>query len=364
MKIISLRAENFRNYDSLDLTFSGGVNVICGKNGAGKTNIIESVYFASLFGSPRTTKDKEIIKFGEEKARVTVRIEKRFRQHTIAIQIEGNGKKKVLVDGIPVRRAAELIGILGVVFFSPDEMKLVKETPAERRKFLDVGLSQQQKTYFIALSRYNKVLKQKNNLLKEAYKQTDPDAMLSVWDAQLAEYGAEIVARRKRYVEELNKLASAAHEKMSGGREKLTLSYETPLTADGVDALRAEFYDKLEQAREKDKQLGYCTVGPHRDDIMIEINGADGRKFASQGQQRTVALAMKLGEVGLFKKESGEPPVLLLDDVFSELDEERRKMLLKMTSDVQALVTCTEFSGGTGKEKIIKVSDGKAEAVK
>ena len=243
MKLLSLRAENFRNYDSLDLTFSDGVNVICGKNGAGKTNIIESVYFASLFGSPRTTKDKEMIKFGEEKARVTVRIEKRFRQHTIAIQIEGNGKKKVLVDGIPVRRAAELIGILGVVFFSPDEMKLVKETPAERRKFLDVGLSQQQKTYFIALSRYNKVLKQKNNLLKEAYKQTDPDAMLSVWDAQLAEYGAEIVARRKRYVEELNELASAAHEKMSGGREKLTLSYETPLTADGVDALRAEFYD-------------------------------------------------------------------------------------------------------------------------
>lgn len=364
MKIISLELENFRNYERLDLNFSDGVNIICGKNGAGKTNILESVYLTSLFGSPRTAKDKETVKFGCEKATVRVTVERKFRRHTIAIQIDSVGKKKVLADGIPMRRAAELIGILGVVFFSPDEMKLVKETPAERRKFLDVGLSQQQKAYFIALSRYNKVLKQKNNLLKDAWKGGNADDMLSVWDTQLADYGAIIVDRRRRYLDALNELAAKAHSDISGGREKLKLGYDTPLTSDGVDALRAELYDKLEEAREKDKKLGYCTVGPHRDDIDIVINGLDGRKFASQGQQRTIALAMKIGEVGLFEKESGEPPVLLLDDVLSELDGERRRILLDITRGVQTLLTCTEFSGGSGKERMIAVSDGKAKVVR
>ena len=344
MKIISLELENFRNYERLDLNFSDGVNVICGKNGAGKTNILESVYLTSLFSSPRTTKDKEMVKFGCEKATVRVTVERKFRRHTIAIQIDSAGKKKVLADGIPMRRAAEL--------------------PAERRKFLDVGLSQQQKTYFIALSRYNKVLKQKNNLLKDAWKGGNADDMLSVWDTQLADYGAIIVDRRRCYLNALNELAAKAHSNLSGGREKLELGYDTPLTSDGVDALRAELYDKLEEAREKDKKLGYCTVGPHRDDIDIVINGLDGRKFASQGQQRTIALAMKIGEVGLFEKESGEPPVLLLDDVLSELDGERRRILLDITRGVQTLLTCTEFSGGSGKERMIAVSDGKAKAVR
>lgn len=364
MRIRSLELENFRNYERTDLAFSGGINIICGKNGAGKTNILESVYLASLFGSPRTSKDKEMIRFGAEKAQVKLVIEKRFRRHTIAIQIDSAGKKRVLADGIPVKRAAELIGILGVVFFSPDEMKLIKETPAERRKFLDIGLSQQQKTYFIALSRYNKVLKQKNNLLKEAFGQTDPDAILSVWDAQLAEYGATLVEKRMRYIGELDELAREAHAKISGGKEELRLSYETPLKSNDTDALRAELYEKLEEAREKDKRLGYCSVGPHRDDIYVEINGQDARKFASQGQQRTVALAMKLGEVGLYKKESGETPVLLLDDVFSELDEERRKILLDVTRDVQSLITCTEFDLGTTDCRVIRVIEGRAEAVK
>lgn len=363
MKIISLKLENFRNYETLDLTFKDGVNVISGKNGAGKTNILESVYLSSLFGSPRTTKDKEMVRFGAEKARVKLTIEKKFRRHTIAMQIENNGKKKVLADGIPVKRAAELIGILGVVFFSPDEMKFVKETPSERRKFLDVGLSQQQKTYFIALSRYNKVLKQKNNLLKDAYKTNGVDDMLSVWDAQLAEYGAIVVEKRRKYVEALNELASEAHKKISGGKEELKLSYETPFTAESEDALRAEFCDRLEKAREKDKQLGFSTIGPHRDDISIEINGADGRKFASQGQQRTIALSMKLGEVGLFEKESGEYPVLLLDDVLSELDEGRREVLLGIAKKAQTLITCTEFEG-EGADRMIAVSDGKAEVLR
>lgn len=363
MKILSLSLENFRNYTECNLTFSDGINVLCGKNGAGKTNILESVYLMSLFTSPRTTKDKEMIKFGCPYARVRMTIERKFRRHTLAMQIEQNGKKKVLVDGIPVRRAAELIGILGVVFFSPDEMKLVKDTPAERRRFLDVGLSQQQKTYFIALSRYNKVLKQKNNLLKEAFKNSSSDDILSVWDAQLAEYGALIVAKRREYVRELNAQASVFHDRISGGKEKLELGYETPLTAQSAEELKAELAEKLLAAREKDKQLGFCTVGPHRDDIMIQINGLDGRKFASQGQQRTIALAMKLGEVGLYEKESGEKPVLLLDDVLSELDEERRATLVRLTEGAQTFITCTEYDTAQRADRTVKVDAGRAEVV-
>ena len=364
MKITSLKLSDFRNYETLDLFLKEGLNVFCGKNGAGKTNILESVFLMSLFTSPRTTKDKEMVRFGAGKARITLVIERKYRKHTLVMQIEENGKKKVLVDGIPVKRAAELIGILGVVFFSPDEMKLVKETPAERRKFLDVGLSQQQKSYFIALSRYNKVLKQKNNLLKNSFGQEGADDMISVWDAQLAEYGAEIVARRRRYIEALGKEAARAHYKISSGKEKLVLGYETPLSAADVAGLRDELYEKLEASREKDKQLGFCTVGPHRDDIAVSVNGLDGRKFASQGQQRTIALAMKLAEVKLFEAESGETPVLLLDDVLSELDEERQSVLLGMTDGVQTLLTCTEFSSVGKAERLVFIESGRAEVRK
>lgn len=361
MRIRRLELENFRNYSTAVLTFDGGINVICGKNGAGKTNILESVYMLSLSTSPRTTKDKETIKFGEKKARVKMVLEKKFRTHTVILQIEENSKKKVTVDGIPVSRAAELIGVLGVVFFSPDEMRLVKETPAERRRFLDVGLSQQQKSYFIALSRYNKVLKQKNNLLKNLAIGGDADGMLAVWDAQLADYGAVIVQKRKAYIEKLNREAAEAHRRLSGGKEELTLSYETPVFGESAEEMKKSLAEKLAASREKDKQLGFCSVGPHRDDIAITVNGLDARKFASQGQQRTIALAMKLGETALFTEESGETPVLLLDDVMSELDADRQQMLTELAGGVQTLVTCTEFSFPGRVDKVIRIADGKVE---
>lgn len=343
MKITDLHLENFRNYKAEDFTFEGGLNVICGENGAGKTNVLESVYLMSLFNSPRTTKDKDLIFFGEEKARIKLQVEKRFRKHTLILQIEGNGKKKVVVDGIPVKRAAELIGVLGVVFFSPDEMKLVKESPAERRRFLDVGLSQQQRAYFAALSRYNKILKQKNNLLKDAYRLGNIDDMLSVWDAQLAEYGAVIIDRRRKYIEKLNAAAAGFHTVISGEKEKLAISYECPVDGENAEEIRPRLLEKIEQSREKDISLGFGTVGPHRDDLAIEVNGLDSRKFASQGQQRTIALALKLGEAEMYRKESAETPVLLLDDVLSELDADRQSKLIELTRGMQTLLTCTEF---------------------
>lgn len=356
MKIVSLSLSNFRNYESQQVVFDDGLNVLYGKNASGKTNMLESIYLCSLLRSPRTTKDKELIRMGQNRAKVVLTVEKKFRKHTISLLIDEVGKKKVAIDGIPVQRAGELLGVLGVVFFSPDELKLVKESPSERRSFLDVGLSQQQRSYFRALQKYNKTLKQKNNLLKESKHADNLDDMLDVWDTGLAEHGAVLIRKRMEYVSELCTYASDSHRKISSGKEVLKLSYETTVKTEGD--VRRNLEEALLSAREKDKELGYCTVGPHRDDIKIEIDNIDARKFASQGQQRTIALAMKLGEVELYKKETGETPVLLLDDVLSELDKTRRDILLEVTKGVQTILTCTEFDG---KAKLFEVKEGKVK---
>lgn len=343
MKILSLELRNFRNYKQASVNFKDGLNVLYGQNASGKTNMLESVYLCSIFHSPRTTRDKEMVLLGEDKAIVKIVIERKFRKHVISLQIDGQGKKKVAVDGIPVNRAGELLGILGVVFFSPDEMKLVKESPQERRRFLDVGISQQQKSYFLALQRYNKTLKQKNNLLKESKYNKNIDDMLDVWDTGLAKEGAILIQKRMEYIDTLNDAARKFHFALSSEKETLVLSYESGAKTDGGN-LQNNLYKAIVEAREKDKELGFSTVGPHRDDIKIEINGKDSRKFASQGQQRTIALAMKLGEVVIYKNEIGEPPVLLLDDVLSELDESRQKLLLQLTDGFQTILTCTEYT--------------------
>ncbi len=357
MKITSLQLNNFRNYKNASVSFCDGLNVLYGKNASGKTNMMESIYLCSIFHSPRTTKDKEMVLIGEKSAQITLTLQKKFRKHTINLQIDEKGKKKVLVDGIPLNRAGELFGVLGVVYFSPDEMKLVKESPQERRRFMDVGLSQQQRSYFYALQRYNKTLKQKNNLLKEWRGNRNIDDMLDVWDAGLAKEGAVIVKKRKEYVATLNDSAGKFHTAISGEKERLLLTYESSFEVTSEEDTEDVLYRAILKAREKDKELGYCTVGPHRDDIKIEINGKDSRKFASQGQQRTIALALKLGEVVIYKNELGETPVLLLDDVLSELDEGRQKLLLSMTEGFQTILTCTEFVLDLNKNAI-RINDG------
>ncbi|MBR4800525.1 MAG: DNA replication/repair protein RecF [Clostridia bacterium] len=358
MKILSLELKNFRNYRRASVSFADGLNVLYGENASGKTNMLESVYFSSVFSSPRTTKDKEMVLMGEEVANVKLVIEKKYRKHTINIQIDAQGKKKVAVDGVPVSRAGELLGVLGVVFFSPDEMKLVKESPGERRRFLDIGLSQQQKNYFVALSRYNHTLKQKNNLLKEYRQASNVDEMLDVWDAGLAKEGATIVARRKEYIATLNDAAKKFHFILSGEKETLSLSYESGANTDcPAEELEKNLLSALRASREKDKELGYSTVGPHRDDIKIEINGKDARKYASQGQQRTTALAMKIGQVVIYRDELGEAPVLLLDDVLSELDENRQHVLLDLVGGFQTLLTCTEYKLNN-PATLFEVNDG------
>lgn len=359
MRIESLELNNFRNYRSATVKFGDGLNVLHGKNASGKTNLLESVYLCSIFKSPRTSKDKELVKLGEDSATVKLTVARKFRSHTIILHIDSQGKKKVVVDGVPILRAGELLGTLGVVFFSPDEMKLVKEAPSERRRFLDVGLSQQQKSYFISLQRYGKTLKQKNNLLKEYRHSSNIDDMLDVWDMGLAKEGALIIKRRLQYISTLNAAAGKFHNIISGQKEELKLSYENGMSEEALlsDDLEQYLLRAIKAAREKDKELGFCTVGPHRDDIKIELDGKDSRKFASQGQQRTVALSMKLGEVVIFRDGIGEPPVLLLDDVLSELDETRQNLLLKMTQGFQTILTCTEYDLPVPADKFL-ICDG------
>ena len=355
MFVTQVKLNNFRNYADKVFEFSKGLNVIVGPNATGKTNLLESVYMCGLGTSPRVTRDKDVIKWGEKGAFIHLELQTRFRKHTVDMFIDCKEKKRVAIDGIPITRLAQLIGTLGIVFFSPDELKLVKDAPVERRRFMDVSLSQQSSKYLFALSRYNAVLLRRNKLLKTLSPGKDLKNSLQVWDIQLAEEGARVIKARYAFARELKKFAAQKHVVLSGGRETLSLEYESDV-ADGDEKLIAEaLSQKLFMSYDKDCSLQYTTVGPHKDDIKISLDGIDVRKFGSQGQQRTAALSLKLAEISLFKDNMGEEPVLLLDDVLSELDEDRRKTLLKETSAFQTIITCTEYTEGV-EANIIKMN--------
>ncbi|HRR89232.1 MAG TPA: DNA replication/repair protein RecF [Eubacteriales bacterium] len=337
-----LKLKNFRNYLEKAVEFSSGLNVIEGKNATGKTNLLEAVYLSAFGRSPRAVKDKEMINHGASQAQVRLNLEKKFRSHKIEVFLLDNNKKSVLIDGIPAARSNELLGMLSVVYFSPDELKLIKNSPEERRRFMDVSLCQQKKAYFFALSGYNRLLKQRNALLKESNSKAIADT-LDIWDAEMAKTGAEIIFERAAFLKGLEADARRAHYAISGGGEELSLLYETETSGQTKEELRAGILEALKAGRERDLNLKYTGAGPHRDDIKIALDGRDARKFASQGQIRTSTLALKVAETALIKAETGESPVLLLDDVLSELDESRQAALLNFVSGTQVIVSCTEF---------------------
>ena len=355
MQVKSIYLKNFRNYHEQNLNLAPGLNVLLGDNAEGKTNMLESIYFCSLFSSPRTTKDKEMIMFNKDSAIVKLVVQKKHRSHSIKIKINSVGKKIVLIDDIPISRASELLGILGIVFFSPQEMKLIQESPEERRRFLNIALSQQDKIYFKALSNYNKILQQKNTLLKKNLESDNLDQMLDIWDMQLSTEGEIIIKKRMEYLIKLSKYSEQQISKLSGSKEKLTLSYETDVSLN--NSLKDDLYNSLKQNRDRDKILGYTTVGPHRDDIKIILNNKDARKFASQGQQRSITLAMKLASLYIYHDETDEYPILLLDDVLSELDSSRQKKLLEIVKGIQIVLTCTKYNIDV-EANIIKIKNG------
>lgn len=339
MKVLSVRLQSFLSYSAASVEFSDGLNVITGENASGKTNLIDSIYYASIGKSSRQNKDKDLIRWKSEGgARVTVKVQKKYGKHEIDISIDPQGKKRVLVDGVPLLRLGELMGVLNVVFFSPNEMRLVKESPQDRRRFMDIHLCQQSKTYFYTLQRYQKLLVQRNTLLKTYQGRLALDGMLNAVDADFAKAAAFLSEERGKFVECVVPYAKDVHLKLTEGKEEMHLGYES-----NCKGTEEEIREKLRTARDTDAKMQFSTVGPHRDDIRISLNGVDIRKYGSQGQQRSAVLSLKLAEIETLKDRTGEAPVLLLDDVLSELDMGRQTALFRAISGVQTMVTCTEF---------------------
>ena len=318
----------------LALEFDPSTNIFYGDNAQGKTNILESVYMCSTTKSHRGTKDRDMIRFGEEESHIEAVVEKSGIMYQIDMHLKKNSPKGIAINKVPIRKASELFGIVNIVFFSPEDLNIIKNGPAERRRFIDLELSQLDKVYLNNLANYNRIVNQRNHLLKDIYHQEDLIETLDIWDLQLIEYGTKIIERRKKFIEQVNEIISDIHKKLTGNKEQIELVYE-PNT--GIFTLE----QALKRSRERDLKMKSTSAGPHRDDICFLNKDIDIRKFGSQGQQRTAALSLKLSEIELVKRITKDKPVLLLDDVLSELDKHRQNYLLDSINDIQTLITCT-----------------------
>lgn len=359
MYLSNIKLNNFRNYKSLNLDLSENINVLLGKNAQGKTNLLEAIFFCGIGKSFKSVKDKELIKWEEESGKIEIEIQKKYRKQKIEINLSKSLKKNIKIDGISIIRIGDLLGEIPVVFFSPDELKLIKESPEERRKFMNISLSQTDKKYFYLLRRYEKILANRNKLLKETKDIEVLRQTIDIWDRVLVDVAEKIIKEREKFIKEITPFAEKALDYISGGKEKLRVEYK------GLKSENQTYSEilakKLKQNIEKDFKLGYTSIGPHRDDIDVYLNEIEVKNFASQGQQRTVALSLKLAELEIMKQKTGEYPILLLDDVFSELDSERREKLLKFTTRTQTFITCTDFDKNIENCKIITIKDGKID---
>lgn len=349
MIIESLELKNYRNYDELHMQFSPGTNILYGNNAQGKTNILEAIYVCCTTKSHRGSKDREMIHFGEDESHIKMTVRKNDVPYRIDMHLKKNKTKGVAVNGIPIRKASELFGIVNVVFFSPEDLNLIKNGPAERRKFIDLELCQLNKLYVHSLVSYNRVLMQRNKLLKELFFHPEYEQTLDVWDMQLAQYGRNVIRYREEFIAQLNEIIYDIHLKLSGGKEHLKIVYDPNTRADRLE-------EDIRQSRQQDMKQKTTLAGPHRDDIgffiaknadvnvrgtFISPGDIDIRKFGSQGQQRTAALSLKLAEIELVKKLVKDYPILLLDDVLSELDGDRQNELLSAIQHIQTMITCT-----------------------
>ena len=334
MYIETVQLRNFRNYQDLELHLDQGTNIFYGDNAQGKTNILESVYLCGTTKSHRGSKDREIIRFGEEEAHIRMQVMKDGLSYKIDMHLRKNKAKGAAINGLPIHKARELFGIVNLVFFSPEDLNIIKNGPGERRRFMDLELCQLDQLYLTDLAGYNHIVNQRNILLKDLFLHPGLKDTLDVWDAQILSYGRKIILKRQEFVEELNAVIREIHKNLTGGEELLEVIYEP-------SADPASFEEIMKKNREKDIRLKMTSAGPHRDDLCFMVNGIDIRKYGSQGQQRTAALSLKLSEIYLVKKKIKDTPVLLLDDVLSELDANRQTYLLDSIHDIQTLITCT-----------------------
>lgn len=341
MRVTGIRLMNFRNYPALSLRPDEGLCVLTGENAAGKTNVLESVFLCAFGRSHRTIRDAEMIKTGEMGGYVGLDVDTRGGPRRIECKLSAVERKKLLIDGAPLNRSGELLGCLNVVMFAPEDLALVKDGPQERRRFLDMAISQLRPSYYYSLQQYNAALKQRNALLKDA------DAlrpfMLDPWNDRLATLGAAIILARAEMIETLQRIAADQHETLSDGAETLQVSYEPSVEPAQQETLIEAIRRALEDGVDRDVNRGSTLTGPHRDDLKLLLDGTDARVYGSQGQQRTIVLSLKLAQLEMITSEREDTPVLLLDDVFSELDENRQRMLIIAAQDCQTFLSCTHL---------------------
>lgn len=355
MYIKSLALNNFRNYEEANIEFSKGINILYGDNAQGKTSILEAAYMAATTRSHKGSFDREIIKFGCEEAHIRTDVEKNDIEHRIDMHLRKNKNKGVAIDMLPLKKSAELFGLLNIIIFSPEDLSIIKDGPSERRRFMDMELCQLDKIYYSDLSSYNKIVNQRNNQLKGISFNPKSIDMLDIWDMQLAEYACKIIKKRETFIDQINVIIQEIHSNLTSGKESLRLIYEKNVSVE-------EIKEELIRRRDTDLRYQNTSVGPHRDDIIFMVNDTDVKKYGSQGQQRTAALSLKLAEIELVKKRIDDNPILLLDDVMSELDSKRRDALLASIKDIQTIITCAGYDDFIKErvsiDRIYKVTEG------
>ena len=353
MFIKRLQMLNYRNYNALDIELCPNVNVFMGDNAQGKTNILEAIYYCAFAKSHRTSKDKELINWNGEHAIISVDVGRERLDKRIDISILKDGKKSIRINKIKIKKIGELFGNFNVVMFSPEDLRIIKDSPGVRRKFIDMELCQLNPKYYYNLVQYNKVLNERNILLRNRNTSSE---MLEIYDMQLVEFGYNIIRDRIKYIESLNKYAEKIHSDITSGKEKINFKYIS--TIKDLENIKENFYTLLEKNRSKDCDRGITSIGPHRDDFFVYINDIDTKSYGSQGQQRTAVLTMKFSSLEIIKELTGEFPVSLLDDVLSELDFNRKKYILSTIGQIQTVITCT------GIEDLYEYLDEKAKVFK
>ncbi len=334
MIIESIELDSFRNYERELFEFDSETNVIYGDNGQGKTNILEAIYLCSTTRSHKGSKDRQMINFGKDEAHLRMIIKKNDIRHRIDIHLKKNKTKGVALDGIPARKIGDILGISNVVFFSPEDLSIIQDGPEARRRFIDMEICQLDKLYLYNLTNYKNVLKKRNDLLKQIGDIPELLDTLDVWNAQFLEYGSYIIKARQEFIEKVNGHIKEIYEKLTGGRETIDVKYEPNVTTESFEM-------NLLMSEKKDLFTKTSNVGPHRDDVSFISNKNDLRVYGSRGQQRTGALSLKLTEISILEEKTGEKPILLLDDVLSELDRNRQNYLLESIKGVQTIITCT-----------------------
>ena len=334
MYIEKIKLNNFRNYENLEINLNENINIIYGDNAQGKTNILEAIFLSSLGKSFRTNKEKEMIKFNSEKLLVEIFYQKKDRDGKVKIEI-GN-KKQISLNGIKIKKLSELLGNINIVIFTPDDINILRDGPAKRRRFLDMMIGQLRPNYVYNLNMYLKTIEQRNNYLRQIREESKPEEMLEIWDEKLAEYSEKIYNYRKEFIEKILNKINEIHSGITDEKETLEIEYLSNC------ARKDEYLKILKERRKLDIIKGFTTKGVHRDDFVIYINGKEVNIYGSQGQNRTVVLSLKLAELNVIYDEIGEYPVFLLDDFMSELDEKRRKNFLNNIKDTQVILTGTE----------------------